>query len=532
MNKKIIFIYLLEICISQKIYYFNDLNKNTNNNLNGIYIINSISNNLYLSIQKNILVISNKKSHFRLKLIKSNIYYLEHRGTKKRIGVDNKNNLKIYKTNNNKLGSKIFWKIIRINNMEFLIQNQFNNKFIEVNNNFLQCLNIIEFDINNKNKKERKNFIFKFSRLFKEGNLQKIYLKFINKEPVDILIKYIDLSDKNLKRSSIKQIYKDFDNQEIKYSLRSVFQYIPWIRKIFILMPNEIIKSFKCPEEIEDKIIYIKDRDLLGFDSANIHAFTFNLYKMENFSISKNFLYMEDDFFYGKNLKKYDFFYYDENHKKVVPYLLTFFFHELNRTNILEEYYNTINNIISIHPHSDEGWKFSILSTKKFFMEKYNYRIINTKFTHNSIAENIEDLKIIFEEIQDYQYINETLFSKERHILTLNQPHFYNLYLLNIMKRNVHSIPYTYIPIELINKCELNQDLFVLNTGGNHIPSKRHYKLQKKVMQKRFPIKTIYEKKSKENKISINALKNNYTIFNKLFLIFDLIKIYIILKNI
>ena len=67
-------------------------------------------------------------------------------------------------------------------------------------------------------------------------------------------------------------------------------------------MPNEIIRSFKCPEEIEHKIIYIKDRDLLGFDSANIHAFTFNLYKMENFRISKNFLYMEDDFFYGKNL--------------------------------------------------------------------------------------------------------------------------------------------------------------------------------------------------------------------------------------
>ena len=164
-------------------------------------------------------------------------------------------------------------------------------------------------------------------------------------------------------------------------------------------------------------------------------------------------------------------------------------------------------------------------------MEKYNYRLINTKFTHNSIAENIEDLKLIFEEIQDYQYINETLFSKERHILTLNQPHFYNLYLLNIMKRYVHSIPYTYIPIELINKCELNQDLFVLNTGGNHIPSKRQFKLQKKVMQKRFPLKTIYEKKSKENQISINALKNNYTIFIKLFLIFDLIKIYIILKN-
>ena len=519
MNKKIIFIYFFEICISQKI-----INKNNNNNLNGIYVINSISNNLYLSVEKNILVMSNKKNHFRLNLIKSNIYYIELRGTKNRIGVDNKNNLKIYKTQNHNIGSKIFWKIIRINNMEFSIQNQFNLRFIEVKNNFLQCSNMIDFDINNK------NFMFKFLKLFEEGKLQKIYLKFINEEPIDILIKYINLSDKNLKRSGIKQIYKDFDNEEIKYSIRSIFKYLPWIRKIYILMPNEKIKSFKFSEEIEDKIIFIKDKDLLGFDSANIHSFTFNLYKMENFGISKNFIYMEDDFFIGKNLKKYDFFYYDEKNKKVVPYLLTYYFHELNRTKILKEYNNKINNINSIHPHSDEGWKFSILCTQKYFLEKYNFRLINTKFTHNSIAENIEDLKIIFEEIQDYNYINETLFSKERHILTLNQPHFFNLYLLNIIKRNVHSIPYTYIPIELINKYKLNQYLFVLNTGGNHIPSKRHYKIQKKIMEKRYPIKTLYEKKNWEKKNSINASKNNYSIFIKLSLIFYLIKIYNILN--
>ena len=120
MNKKILFIYFLEIFISQKINNYNDLNINKNNDLNGIYVINSISNNLYLSIEKNNLVMSNKKNHFRLNLIKSNIYYLELRGTKNRIGVDNKNNLKIYKTKNNNIGSKIFWKIHYIYEMNSL----------------------------------------------------------------------------------------------------------------------------------------------------------------------------------------------------------------------------------------------------------------------------------------------------------------------------------------------------------------------------------------------------------------------------
>ena len=62
-------------------------------------------------------------------------------------------------------------------------------------------------------------------------------------------------------------------------------------------------------------------------------------------------------------------------------------------------------------------------------MEKYKLQIIiNPNFTHNAISENLDNLKEIYEEIKDYDYFNETIYSKERHILTLNQPHFFNLY--------------------------------------------------------------------------------------------------------
>ena len=143
-----------------------------------------------------------------------------------------------------------------------------------------------------------------------------------------------------LNREGIKQIYKDKDNEELRYCIRSILDNIPWVRKIFIVMPNKKVKYFKSQDEIKEKIIYVNDKDFLGFDSANIFAFTFNLYKMEKFGISKNFIYMEDDFFIGKPLKKSDFFYYDEKEKKVVPYLLTSDFNLMNKTYILEEYYN------------------------------------------------------------------------------------------------------------------------------------------------------------------------------------------------
>ena len=84
------------------------------------------------------------------------------------------------------------------------------------------------------------------------------------------------------------------------YILLEVLKNIPWIRKIFILMPNEKVKYFKSKDEICDKIVYVKDKDLIGFDSANIVVFLFNLYKMKEFGLSENFIYMDDDYFIGK----------------------------------------------------------------------------------------------------------------------------------------------------------------------------------------------------------------------------------------
>ena len=235
---------------------------------------------------------------------------------------------------------------------------------------------------------------------------------------------------------------------------------------------------------------------------------------------------MEDDFFIGKSLKKADFFYYDEKLNKVLPYLLTWHFREINKTDILNKYDMMSKIKDSIHPHSREGWWFSTYSTEKFFIENYNKNtLITTNFTHNAISENIEDLKEIFEEIKKYKYIKETLLSKERHILTLNQPHFVNLYQLNIKHKKVHSISYKYIEMEKINKYKLYMPLFVINTGGNHIPLNRHYNLQKKIMEKRFPYQTKYELKSnKKIKYTLNI--KIYCIIFKLYLLFFFLKLF------
>ena len=165
----------------------------------------------------------------------------------------------------------------------------------------------------------------------------------------------------------------------------------------------------------------------------------------------------------------------------------------MNKTDVLNDYYKLIRKKNEIHPHSREGFFLAHFLTFKFFIDNYKVRLIKTQFTHNAISENIDDLQEIFKEVQKYEFINETLFSKERYILSLIHQTFYNLFQLNIKHKKVHSIPWKYFPMEKAKKMKLNCALFVLNTGGNHIPLKREYKLLKNIMKKRFPFKTKYE---------------------------------------
>ena len=503
--------------------------------LKGTFTINSaIIKNSYLSIEKEKILFSKKKQKFDIIEFNNNSHYIISRYTKSFLGIDkNKSNrLRLYKELNNKIAQYINWNLTSYEsnltkmNIVYTIKNNFNNKYICDYNNSLY----LESFPTNKNF-SFENYQFRILKLYsEEENIKEANHKIVEKEPIDLFMKYIDLSDKNLKREGIKQIFKDYDAEELRYSLRSILKYIPWIRKIFIVMPNEKVKFLKPIEEIKDKFVYVNDKDFLGYDSANIFAFSFNLHKMEKFGISKNFIYMEDDYFIGRPLKKTDFFYYDEKERKVLPYVITNFFSELNVKKRLEYFDMLYHKKDNIKVHGNKGWRFSVLSTDKFLIEKYDNKtnIINAEFTHNAVPENIDDLKEIFKEIQDYKYINETLFSPTRHIMTLNQPHFVNMYQLNIKKRKVNIIPSLYINMENSRMFMLKYPLFVLNTCGDNTPTKKNYLHLSNIMKKRFPNSTKYEieeiKKQKnytfDNTIEyitnkINFIKINQTIEQK-----------------
>ena len=372
------------------------------------------------------------------------------------------------------------WTFIKAENNNYRIQNK------------KKCFIIIkELEIFCENIPESEASLFSLKKIYEEVNELELDNELIEKEPIDLLIKYIDLRDTNLNRTGIHQIQKDFDNEEIRYSIRSVLKYIPWVRKIFILMPNEKIRFFKDYDLIKDKIVYVKDKDILGYDSSNSLAFQFRYWKMKKFGISDNFIVMDDDCFIGNPLKKSDFFYIDN--KKIVPAIITSKFFELNFT-LAKEKINIYRKIInqSNKEQTSASFRYSLYSTYLFVVSYFNTTLDIPIHTHNAIPVNINDLKEIYDIIDRSQYKYYTLDSLYRHIESLQFQAFILCYTFIKYKRKVKNIPNILIQSKNSIEGNYNFSLFCLNTGPYNYTDLNKMK-SKLVMEYLFPEPSPYE---------------------------------------
>ena len=96
------------------------------------------------------------------------------------------------------------------------------------------------------------------------------------------------------------------NNDELKYSLRSVERYAPWIRKVFIVTDNQKPKwlDISNPKiQIIDQNDILPDKSLPCFNSNVLEHF---LYKVPN--LSEHFLLSNDDMFFNKTVLPTTFF--------------------------------------------------------------------------------------------------------------------------------------------------------------------------------------------------------------------------------
>ena len=430
--------------------------------------------------------------NFRIKTIKHeedknlNYYSLEHLKTKLFLGIQTNNetidSLILYREKYENETFSFTFQLLKIDNNVYTIKSK-NGCFLTEENSKIVCKHETPGEMSHF-------YLLKiFTEVNKENDIDNLILE---KEPIDIIIKYIDLSDPNLKREGIHQVNnKDNDNEELRYSIRSILKNIPWIRKIYIMMPNEKVKFFKDYDLIKDKIIYIKDKDFLGHESSNSHAFQFRFWKLKEYGISDNFIIMDDDYFIGQPLNKSDFFYVVNN--TVVPAIVSTNFQIHTDKTFLREYNGIKKQLKNSREQSSNTFLYTMYNTYFFFISYFKGPIIVPYFTHNAIPSNVNDLKEIYDLVYNSTYRDPTLESIDRHIDSLQFQTSVNVYTFNKYSRKVNLINYNYIDIKDNLKGNFNFPLFCINTGNNKEYSKMDFSTAKLMMEKLFPHPTPYE---------------------------------------
>ena len=160
-------------------------------------------------------------------------------------------------------------------------------------------------------------------------------------------------------------------------------------------MPNEKVRYFKDYEFINEKIVYVKDKDLLGYDSADSHAFQYRIWKMKEFGLSDNFIIMDDDYFIGQPLNKSDFFYVENN--TVLPAIINTNYEIVTNISAKKEL-SDLKKKIQNNPrlHTSNRFMYSVNKAYLFLIQYFNSSIIVPYFTHNAIPANINDIKEVY----------------------------------------------------------------------------------------------------------------------------------------
>ena len=487
---------------------FNDTFINNDNNSidNAVYIIKTregdlnleISNYKYLEMNNNTRIkttfLVKKEQDINLNIV---YFYIEYKPLKKCISIkkNEANEEIILESCDNKLNLwRIIPKINSNNQLVYYVQNKFNQKFWEFNN-ISNTKNIILSNTTNFYNLTFKNE-FQFVNMYRE--LDKFESQILKNEPIDVLITYVDLNDKHY-ISKIPRIKKEKDNNELKYSLRSILQNIPWIRKIFILMPNEKVSFLKPIKEINEKIVYVKDKDYLGFESNSSPTIQFNLHKMKKFNISENFILMDDDNFIAQPLEKSDFFY--EEKGEVYPCLISSKYYEMNKEKLEKSLLELLTKYDAKIAHSES---FFLVQVVKSLLLMYNIfgedkqrngkKLIEPVLTHNAIPVKLSDIEELYELINKYyNFANETLAGLSRSINTLQMQTAYTAYVKNKYNRKVNKISYIYYDLtQYFDIYNNTKKLFVINTGLKNY-STINFQNETKVMNYLFPNKTKYE---------------------------------------
>jgi hypothetical protein len=223
--------------------------------------------------------------------------------------------------------------------------------------------------------------------------------------------KYIKQEIKSLYAEAISEV-RFFDNEELKYSLRSLEKNAPWINHVYIVTDRQ------CPKWLNseyDKVTVIDHSQILPIENIPTFASLAIEYRMHLIpGLSEKFLYGNDDMFFGQEVTPGFFFceglpvvrvskyppikkiksllQFEAEFSKESPWMQT----NLNTWKVLNEKYKKQEFYI-LHHNIDSYTKAQFTAvTKKYAKELCS--TLHSRFRHeNHVARSLVGLEAVYQ---------------------------------------------------------------------------------------------------------------------------------------
>ena len=212
------------------------------------------------------------------------------------------------------------------------------------------------------------------------------------------------------------------DNDELKYSLRSIEMYAPWIRKIFIVTDNQVpawLDTTNPRIRIVDHKEIMPAQSLPCFNSCLIEHFLHRIPEL-----SEHFLYGNDDMFINKPVTPSDFF--TPNGLPIIRFnrrpfrKLTLLFKEKILKKKLSNYVQTIRNSAELvekkygiyyggktHHNIDSYLKSDYQHTGEVFKKEIEATLSNHVRNSNDVQRNIYSYVPLAEKHAKLHYVSQ-----------------------------------------------------------------------------------------------------------------------------
>ncbi|MBB6511092.1 hypothetical protein F4695_004490 [Rhizobium soli] len=305
-----------------------------------------------------------------------------------------------------------------------------------------------------------------------------------NEHQVDAVFTWVDSSDPDWRasfelHSHTKVADKDrFDqSDELRYSIRAVEQFAPWIKNIFVFSNCAPPSWYSA----SGKVSWVRHEEVIPSE----YLPTFNSHSIETFlhhipNLSENFIYFNDDFFISDFVSPQDFHtHYGQSVSRLEPYGAIQYLEEICAADQGEE------------------WQYAALNGAKLIYERFGFRPRQIH-RHAPYAFQKSVFQQLEQEFPDAFHSTRSARFRTRGDYSVASflYHHYALAVRSALEANDESMIVRHTNYARFEKQKLykNMKFFCVNDGGGSGEHAGYMQFKLRFLSKRYPFKSHAER--------------------------------------